>query len=452
MDRNFDCIVVGAGAAGCTAAALYAKQGLRVALLERAKDTAHFKKVCTHFLQPVAMDAIRKLGLDKRIEAAGGVRNDLEVWTDWGWIRPADTSAIPAGYNIRRETLDPILRDLAIESPGVTYFGGTSISGLSRDSQGRISGALARGERGEMQLSAPLVVGADGRNSKVAELAGIPARERENNRFTYFTYYRDLPLRSSVNAQYWHLDENLAYAFRNDAGTTLLGIFLPRSELARFKADPLGNFHRFWQQVPDGPRLGDAEPICELRGVTKIPNHRRRASIPGLALVGDAAMVLDPIWGTGCSFAFASADWLVDATATALASGDPRTIDRSLGVYRKRHSLRTWGHYTHITSFSTARPLNVFERLLFAAGTRDGETARRILTYLGRTVGPGEVFSPRSLSRAMWVNAKHALKKKLPRLATPPGRIARQQPQLNEQACAKTRIINLPLPSGRGSG
>src|SRR5438128_9057143 len=121
---NYDVVIAGASVAGCTAATLYARQGLKVALLEKNADASHYKKVCTHFLQPAALETLRKLGLDKKIEAAGGLRNDLEVWTKWGWIRSG--GGLPSGYNIRRQTLDPILRGLAIETPGVELVPATA--------------------------------------------------------------------------------------------------------------------------------------------------------------------------------------------------------------------------------------------------------------------------------------------------------------------------------------
>jgi flavin-dependent dehydrogenase len=252
-------------------------------------------------------------------------------------------------------------------------------------------------------------VAADGRASVLADRAGVGAHRHENDRFTYFTYYRGLPLSGGGNAQYWHLDPELAYAFRNDDDTTLLGIFLPTSELPAFKSDPRGNFRRFWDRVPDAPRIGTATPVCELRGATRILNHWRPAAVPGLAFVGDAAMVLDPIWGTGCTFAFLSADWLVEATLPAFTAGrcSPAALDRGLWHYRRLHRARTRGHYHHITSFSRIRGPNLLERLLFSAAARDPRLARRVLTYFGRTAGPLSLVAPAALLRAAWVNFRH---------------------------------------------
>lgn len=404
--KQFDVVVVGASVAGSATAILYARQGLKVALLERGSKADQYKQVCTHFIQPAAIPTIRKLGLDKQIEAAGGLRNELEVWTRWGWIRASDPGAVGYGYNIRRQTLDPILRDTAAGTGGVCFFPATSANALLGDRGGRAAGVVANRHGETIQFVAPLVVAADGGHSRLAQLAGLKTRQRRNDRFTFYTYFRGLPLRSRANSQYWHLHPNLAYAFRNDDDTTLLGIFLPRRRLKEFQQDPLGNFCRFWRDAPDAPDITTAEPICPLRGITKIPNQWRPAAAPGIALVGDAAMVLDPIWGTGCSFAFLSADWLVQQTAPCLAAARRTTdaVDRGLRQYRRLHRARLRGHFWHIASFSKLREPNLLERLLFAAATRDPQVADRVLTYFGRTVGPAHLASPAGLCRAVLVN------------------------------------------------
>ena len=220
---KYDVVVVGASVGGCTAAILYARHGLNVALVEKSRDVAHYKKVCTHYLQPLALGTLRKLGLVERIEAAGGRRNDLEAWTEWGWIRGGDPARVGHGYNIRRQTLDPILRNLALGTPGVSFHEGAAVCDLTRDARGRIDGVVVEGAAGRVEFRAPLVVAADGRTSRVAKLAGAEAHVDDNGRFTYYTYYRGVALSSGGNAQYWHLHPNLAYAFRNDDDTTLLG-------------------------------------------------------------------------------------------------------------------------------------------------------------------------------------------------------------------------------------
>ena len=57
---------------------------------------------------------LQRLGIDQTMERAGALRNGLDVWTDGGWyVMPDDAH----GYDLRREKLDPMLRELAARTP-----------------------------------------------------------------------------------------------------------------------------------------------------------------------------------------------------------------------------------------------------------------------------------------------------------------------------------------------
>ena len=90
-----------------------------------------FKQLCTHFVQPSAYPVLRRIGLDQLIERAGGVRNGIALWSRYGWtgdVPPLTAEGQPAfGYNIQRRTLDPMLRQLAAETPGINYFAGFTV-------------------------------------------------------------------------------------------------------------------------------------------------------------------------------------------------------------------------------------------------------------------------------------------------------------------------------------
>lgn len=406
--NHIDCdvAVVGASLGGCTAATLFARTGLRVALLERNADADHFKRLCTHFIQPSAVPTIDRLGIADAIVAAGGKRNVLEVWTQWGWIKGTATSK---GYNLRRQKLDPLMRTLAASTPGVEFVPGCTARALI-SSNGRVSGLEAERQSGSLRVSARLVVGADGRESVVGKLSGLRPVDKPNNRFVYFTYYRGLPVSPTANSRYWYLDPILTYAFENDDDTTLLGVFLPHARHAEFKADLERNFVRLWESVTDAPCISKAERVGEMRGMVNMPNRRRPAAGPGVAVVGDAALNLDPIWGTGCGFAMQSAAWLVDETAATLADrhSPPRALDAALARYRRMHAHRTRGHALHIADFSRVRKNRLFEILLYSAATRDETMADTLLAYLGREDGLLDLTRPSNMIRALQVNTRFA--------------------------------------------
>jgi menaquinone-9 beta-reductase len=403
--EDHDVVIVGAGIAGSTAARLCAQKGLRVALVDRRSDVGDYKRMCTHFIQPSATPVIERLGLAPLIEQAGGVRNSLEIWTRWGWIRvpePEDGGTAPYGYSIRRQTLDPMLRALASGTTGVELMLGKSAARLISQN-GRFSGVVVKGRDGsEEELSGNLVVAADGRGSEIGDLAGVRARIKPNNRFTYFAYYRDLELTSGETGQLWLLEPNTAIAYPNDDEVTLVACFVERKSLPEFKRDPEGSFVRLIEALPGGPKIADAERVSPLLGKLEMPNSSRRVAVPGLAFVGDAAMTADPLWAVGCGWAFQSAAWLVDCTTAALVSGK-EDIDRALARYRRKHRSELFGFYLQSSNFSTARKLLPHERLILSSAAKDPLMARRFTAFGEGLIGLRELLSPGSLGRAVRV-------------------------------------------------
>lgn len=405
---EYDVVIVGGSIAGCAAASLYGRRGARVALVERSADPSAYKTVCTTFIQASATPALERLGLVPKLEAAGAVRNAIDIWTRWGWIRPEFDESYGGqryGYNVRRETLDPMLRALAAGTPGVELITGASATALQRDGQ-RVTGVVVRGrDGGERELRADLIVGADGRASRVAQMAGVKVSTKPHGRVAYFAHYRDVALTAGTRSQMWLLEPDLAYAFPHDDGVTILGAMVTREKLPAFRTDPHGSLERVFEGLPEAPSLAGSRRVSKLIGKLDMTNTSRPAASPGLALIGDAAMASDPLWGVGCGFALQSAEWLVDRTADAVLSG--HGLDSALARYRRRHRQALAGHHFLMNDFASGRPLNLIERAMFAAAARDDAMARHLYDFGSRQRGPSQFLAPWAVARAAWVNARH---------------------------------------------
>lgn len=406
---DFDAAVVGASVAGCTAATLLGRAGARVALVDRRPDAASYKTMCTHFIQAGATPTVERLGLAERIEAAGGVRNGVEMWTRQGWVRPrlGDDYRHPRyGYDLRREKLDPILRELAAEAPGVELMLGRTVTGLV-GADGRPGGVrTVDRERRAEELTARLVIGADGRDSDVARMAGVRARLKPHDRFVCFAYYRDLPLVSGDRTMFWFLDPDVAYAFPQDDGLTLIAVFLTNDQLTWFKRDVERNFEEYFDGLPNAPDVRRGERVSKILGKLAMPNALRPAGRPGLALVGDAAMAADPLWGVGLGFAFQSGEWLADEVAEALTdTPSADTIDAAVERYRKHHRRQLLGHYLITSDYSTGRRFTPFERTLMGAAARDDELADLLHAFGARSIRPLDRDGFRLMRRAARVAA-----------------------------------------------
>jgi flavin-dependent dehydrogenase len=391
---DYDVAIVGASTAGCTAARLFALRGARVALVERRPAMDAYKTVCTHYIQACATPTIEKLGLAALIEAPGAVRNSIDLWTPHsGWI--VEDADMAYGYSVTRRTLDPILRGLAADTPGVDLLSGWTATGLLGD--GRPAGVTIAGRDGESRsLTARLVVAADGRDTKVARWAQAPGRVKPHNRFFYWAYWRGLRPRTE-RARMWLLDPDCAYTFPNEDDLTVVLIAPHRDRLPEFRADLEGAYRRMVEALPDAPDLDSAEQESKVLGKLELPNVFRPAAQPGVAFVGDAALAADPLWGVGCGWAFQSADWLVEETAGAL-DGD---LDAALERYRRAHRRRLLPHYLMISDLASGRRISPFERKLYGAAARD-QVVRRAFTEVGsRRKSPARVLHPRVVTRVL---------------------------------------------------
>jgi 2-polyprenyl-6-methoxyphenol hydroxylase-like FAD-dependent oxidoreductase len=308
------------------------------------------------------------------------------MWTPYGgWIdTPRDD---PYGYSVTRRVLDPLLRTLAAETPGVDLLTGRTVTGLS----GR---AVTLRDGGH--VAARLVVGADGRDSSVARLAGLRGRVKPHNRFFYWAYWRGVEP-ATQRSRMWMLDPDCAYTFPNEDGLVLVLVAPHRDRLPEFRADREGAYRRMLDALPDAPDLSNATRESKLLGKLELPNVLRRAAKPGVALVGDAAVATDPLWGSGCGWAFQSAEWLVEETADALLGGGD--LDAALERYRRVHFRRIVPHHLLIADIASGRPAKGFERVLYRAAARDREFVRTFTRVGGRWDSPAALLRPRTLAR-----------------------------------------------------
>ena len=394
-EPDFDAVVVGASVAGCTAARLFALRGARVALVERRPDLDAYKTVCTHYIQPSATPTIERLGLAALIEEHGAVRNSIDLWTPYGgWIR--HRGDVPYGYNVTRQVLDPLLRHMTSETPGVELLPGCTATELLGDGDGS-RGVVVEDRHGARRaLRGRLVVAADGRDTHVARMARVKGRVRPHNRFFYWAYWRGVEP-ADDRSRMWFMEPDCAYTFPNEDGLCLILAAPHRDRLPEFRDDLDGAYLRYIAALPDAPDLSRATRESKLLGKLDVPNVSRAAARPGLAFVGDAALASDPLWGVGCGWAFQSAEWLVEETAGALVGGGD--LDAALDAYRKVHRRRLGPHHFLLSDIASARPANPLERAMYRSAVSDDQVYRAFESIGARRRSPAALFAPGTLAR-----------------------------------------------------
>lgn len=153
----YDVAIIGGGPAGAALAALMARGGRRVLLLERSAAPRH--KVCGEFLSPEAITSLEELGLRSALErlAPVSIRSARLVAPGGSEL----TLPLPApAWGLSRLALDPALRSEAARSGAEVRSGAEAVS-QGRTSQGW--SVRVRSAEGEAEVPARTLVGAAGR-------------------------------------------------------------------------------------------------------------------------------------------------------------------------------------------------------------------------------------------------------------------------------------------------
>jgi 2-polyprenyl-6-methoxyphenol hydroxylase-like FAD-dependent oxidoreductase len=407
--KSYDAVIVGGSLAGCATATMLGRAGARVAVLEKSPDPATYKRICSHFIQASAVPTLERLDLVEPMMAAGALRSRFNARVPWGWIEAPPATAAMA-INLRREKLDPMVREMAASTPGVELLLGQTVTEL-RHEDDAVRGVVAHDRDGvETVFEAPLTIGADGRDSRIAKLSGVKVKSYPHGRFAYGGYFEGVPPTrgDSTTAAVWMMDPDWAAAFPTDDGLLFCAAMATMDRLPAFREDPEAALLAYFDEVPEGPSLRAGRVIADpgVMGKIDMTNRMRTPTASGLALIGDAALATDPLFGVGCGWAFESAEWLADAVAPALRGEEG--LETGLRRYRRKHSRHLRGHARMIHDYATGRKMQPPERLLFSGAARDPRAAKVFDSFGARQIGAGRMMAT-GIPLAVAANARYAL-------------------------------------------
>ncbi len=307
---NWDVIVVGAGPAGCAAAALLAREGVHTLLLE--KSSAPPPKVCGEYLSPGCLRILEGLGALHALRAAGaqpihGMRVHTARGRSWHALYPRSRQRPGAahGLAIPRETLDRLLLGIAVES-GAHYLPGFQVSDLLWEGKG-VVGIRGRQDGRAASTRGRLVVGADGRNSVVARRLGGVTRPGWLDKLALVAHMEGVQRADDAGEIFLGADR---YAILNPIGPGLtnVGLVLSRRDFCP-DADPAGFLEEMAGTLPGlAARLAFASLLGSVRRLGPLAHRANRLTAPGCLLVGDAAGFLDPFTGEGIYAGLRSAE------------------------------------------------------------------------------------------------------------------------------------------------
>ncbi len=316
METRAGVVIIGAGPAGSTLAALLASRGVHVALVDR--DEFPRDKVCGEFLSYDALPILERIGVLDALDRAGapqisrcrviGRRRDLEF-------------ELPApARGASRAMLDTLLYRTAVDA------GAHGLSGWTATRLDSSSVTITRGDE-EQKIQARVIVGAWGRWGRFdTQLQRRFVRDRTHRHFGFKRHYRG-PQTNTIDL----------YSFRRgylgvspvEGGVTNICGLVHASRLAGHK----GRWDRFVGTIRDEePQLermyGSYEPAQEHFLTSEPVIFRARGAIEnGVVMIGDASGVIDPLTGNGMAMAIQSA---------LLAA--PFVLEGNLDGYRNAHA------------------------------------------------------------------------------------------------------------------
>lgn len=342
-ERDFDIIVIGSGCAGAIAAYVSAKHGKNVLVVERGEyagaknmsggriyahslrkvfddydevdwESIPFERKITH--ERIAlMDSSSNLSIDFTSEQLGNAGND--------------------SYSVLRGQFDQWLAELA-EAAGAEYIFGIAVEQLLKDDTGAVIGVRA----GEDEITAHVVIDAEGANSLLAERCLGVMRPKTNEMAVGIKEVFELPEQVIEDRLLCQEGEGAAMLFVGDCTHGVVGggfLYTNKESISLGLVATIAAMEEsettIYQAMDDFKKHPAVAPI--IRGANMVEHSGHMVSeggydmVPshvfgGCLLAGDTAMLCMNLGYQvrGMDFAIASGRFAAEAACVAIESGD----------------------------------------------------------------------------------------------------------------------------------
>ena len=346
-----DVIIVGAGPGGAAAATFLAREGFDVVALERASFPRD--KVCGDGLTPRAVEMLRLLGVEQRLQQMGyRPQRQYRIVSSWGDAVRAGVPSFGKGpgyaYIVPRRDLDVCVVDAARQA-GARVL--ESVRALRLEGRGGEPEVVAACASGELQrFRGRVLISADGSRGSFSRTF-VPSERLRPSAVAMRAYMHGVEgLQGALN---FFLDRHLLPGYgwifppgREGAPANVgLGVQLSARRGSDEKIRDLFD----WFLGPDSqawPHLRKAEfatPPMPFPLLLDFPRGRRRDG--NRLLVGDAANLIDPLSGEGIAYALESGHAAARAVSRGVRSGRLTDLARYDAAIWRSLAVEFFGAY-----------------------------------------------------------------------------------------------------------
>jgi flavin-dependent dehydrogenase len=328
---DYDCIVIGAGPAGASAAIILAQEGHRVCILERETFPRYrlgesLLPFCYFSLERLGMlDAMKKSGFVKKHSVQFASQNgkiSAPFYFDEHMKHDASQT-----WQVERAEFDQMLIDKA-KSHGVAVIEQIEVKDLIHDDAGKVDGVTARTSDGEtMTFRAPMTVDASGRNAIAASKKKWRVMDKKLKKMAVWTYFkgakRDEGIDEGATTVCYVDHKNWFWYIPMQNDIISVGLVGGRDTLDKGDGTWGDVFER---EAKTNKWLKDhlegAERVKEFETTADFSYRSKHSAADGLVLTGDAFAFLDPVFSSGVFLALLGGVAAGDVVSQALKKGD----------------------------------------------------------------------------------------------------------------------------------
>ncbi len=380
-----DLIIVGAGMVGAALALACGQAGMRVVIVDGQAPAADFKDEYDLRVSAITLasrEIFQNLGIWRDlVQRRVCPLREMYVWDARGsgaiHFDAAELGEAQLGYIIENRAIIHAAHTHIARLPVVSLMCPATLVAIEIREAG-VTATLSDGTT----LTARLVVGADGAESRVRKLAGIDSCSGSYDQIAIVATVRTSAPHGEVACQVFLASGPLAFLPLCDPNLSSI-VWSCDSRYGKSLLDLEDNAFRQELQASFGDRLGEIGAVSARAAFPLGFAHAQHYVDARVALVGDAAHRVHPLAGQGVNLG------LLDAATLAEVIGNAFRLKRDIGTFEVLRRFERWRKSDNLMMLAVT---DIFKRAfgtdywLIRAARNFGLTAADVLVPVKRSV------------------------------------------------------------------